>query len=117
MRATVFKDFRLYCSHSVAAFGTEHKCNRNHGHTFRIRVEVTCPVNAHNGIAIPFHEIEDAWEKTGAKLDHTCLNDTLGENATTEFLAMWLKSKLEHELNQTIAITVQETETSGVILT
>lgn len=110
----VFKEFRLYCAHSVQSFGPDHKCSRKHGHTYKIRVEVGGVIDAKSNILIPFDEIEAAWSKVGAPLDHTDLNDALGPNATTEILAIFLQGQLSVELRRSVSVCVQETETSGV---
>lgn len=110
----VFKEFRLYCAHSVQAFGPDHKCARKHGHTYKIRVEVEGVIDAKSNILIPFDAIEAAWRKVGEPLDHTDLNDKFGSNATTELLAIFLQGQLSVELRRSVNVCVQETESSGV---
>lgn len=112
----VFKDFRLYCAHSVQSFGPEHKCSRVHGHCYRVRVEVQSKMHPRTCIAISFDDIETAWLKVAGHLDHSNLNDTFGPNATTEVLAEYLHKALCVELKSSIRLTVQETESSGVIV-
>lgn len=112
----VFKEFRLYCCHSVTAFGPNHKCCRKHGHTYKIRVEVECNVDPATMISMPFEQLEKAWQTTGEPLDHTDLNDTFGPNATTEVLAIFLQGQLSFHLQKPVNVIVQETESSGVII-
>lgn len=112
----VFKEFRLYCCHSVTAFGSDHKCSRKHGHTYKIRVEVECELDPKTMIAIPFEQIEEAWQKKCGDLDHTDLNDKFGPNATTEVLAMFIQGQMSFEVQKPVNVIVQETESSGVVI-
>jgi 6-pyruvoyltetrahydropterin/6-carboxytetrahydropterin synthase len=113
---SVFKEFRLYCAHSVQSFGEEHKCSRKHGHCYKIRIEVHKHVDPKTFIAIPFDEIEKAWKKVGEPLDHTDLNGKFGPNATTEVLAMYLHGQMGMALGHKCSIEVRETESSGVVV-
>ena len=112
----VFKEFRLYCAHSVQSFGEEHKCSRKHGHCYKIRIEVHKHVDAKSNISIPFDDIESAWDTVGQPLDHTDLNDKFGPNATTEVLAMYLHGQMCVALGYPCSIEVRETESSGVVI-
>lgn len=113
---TVFKEFRLYCAHSVQSFGVDHKCSRKHGHCYKVRIEVHRYVDTATNISIPFDEIEKAWRKVGEPLDHTDLNDKFGPNATTELLAIYLHGQMGVTLGYECSIEVKETESSGVII-
>lgn len=66
------------------------KCSRLHGHTYRIDVSVTGPLNQ-NGIVIDFGEIKSTAAQVISPLDHTLLNDTL-DNPTAERLALHILS-------------------------
>lgn len=112
---SVFKEFRLYCAHSVQSFGADHRCARKHGHCYKIRVEVHSYVDPKTNVCIPFDDIEAAWEKVGAPLDHTDLNERWA-NPTTEVLAMYLHGQLGVALGYPCSIEVRETETSGVVI-
>lgn len=112
----VFKEFRLYCAHSVQSFGNQHKCSRKHGHCYKVRVEVYKPIDHSTNIAISFDDIEQAWIAIGAPLDHTDLNDKFGDNPTTEVLAVYLHGGLQEAIGHPVSIEVRETESSGVVI-
>ena len=112
----VFKEFRLYCAHSVQSFGVDHKCSRKHGHCYKVRVEVHKYVEPSTNIALPFDDIEAAWKKVGEPLDHTDLNEKFGANPTTEVLAMYLHGQMGMALGHKCSIEVRETESSGVVI-
>lgn len=116
MTVSVFKEFRLYCAHSVLAFGENHKCARKHGHTIRVRVCVLAEVSEHTGISVAFSDIEAAWDASVAHLDHTDLNDTFGDNPTAEVLALYIQQQMQKCLNLPCDVELKETETSGVIV-
>ena len=112
----VWKEFRLYCAHSIRSFGENHKCAALHGHTYKIRVEVHCDIDPTTNISMPFDDIEAAWQECGGIYDHTNLNDSLCPNPTTEALAMQLQGQLTVAIGKPVTITVQETESSGVTI-
>lgn len=112
----VFKEFRLYCAHSVQVFGDGHKCSRKHGHCYKVRVEVHKYVEPETNIAIPFDDIESAWQQVGEPLDHTDLNEKFGPDPTTELLAMYLHGQLQMVIGHKVSVEVRETESSGVMI-
>ena len=70
------------------------KCSRLHGHTYRLEVSVTGPLDS-NGVVIDFGDIK----KTVAAavldpLDHTLLNNTI-DNPTAERLALHILGELQ----------------------
>jgi 6-pyruvoyltetrahydropterin/6-carboxytetrahydropterin synthase len=111
----VFKEFVLYCAHSLNIFGDEHKCARKHGHSYKIKIGVYGNTNPTTNIVIPFDEIESAWLKIGKPLDHTDLDDKF-PTPTTECLAMYLQGQLNVELRRPVSVEVRETESSGVYI-
>lgn len=114
---TVFKEFVLYCAHRVAAFGVNHKCNRIHGHSYQVRVEVDREVGD-DWVSIAFDGIEHAWNRTCKPLDHTLLNDDpdIGEHATVERLAFVIKQRMDRALEANCFVTVRETQSAGVTI-
>ena len=114
-RVEVFKDFTLHACHRVGTFPEGHPCRNMHGHTYHVRVVVGGPVPVDTGLLVPFEDIRTAWDLTGAKLDHGCLNDTLGEMATCELLAVYLIAQLAHHLPGIVRVEVNETGTAGAI--
>jgi len=73
------------------------KCERVHGHTYRLEVEVEKNVAA-DGMVMDFNKIKEAVKNAVVdKLDHTSLNDLL-ENPTAENIAEWIWEQLEEKL-------------------
>ena len=112
----IFKTFTLECAHRLPNVPAGHKCARMHGHSFRIDVHVSGPVDAHSGWVMDFADLRTAFQPLFERLDHRCLNDVAGlENPTSENLAKWVWRELRPGLPQLTKITVHETCTSGCV--
>ena len=56
-----------------------------HGHSYRVELQVSGPVDPATGWLIDFAVIDDAWEGLFRRLDHHTLNEVPGlENSTCE---------------------------------
>lgn len=87
-----------------------HKCERLHGHSFRIEVAVAGPVDPKTGWFIDFGVVYDAWQPLHSTLDHNYLNEVEGlENPTSENLARWIWDRLKAKLPSLARVTVFET--------
>lgn len=106
----IFKTFALECAHRLPNVPAGHKCARMHGHSFRVEVHVSGPVDANSGWVMDFADVRDAFEPLFKRLDHRCLNDVPGlENPTSEILAHWLWQRLTTLVPYLAAITIHET--------
>ena len=112
----LFADFTFEAAHRLPNVASEHKCARLHGHSFRVRVTVTGPVDPKLGWVIDFADVKQAFAPLHAQLDHYYLNEIKGlENPTSEVLAMWLWRRLKPTLPMLSAVEVRETCTVGCI--
>jgi 6-pyruvoyltetrahydropterin/6-carboxytetrahydropterin synthase len=110
------RDVTFEAAHRLPHVPDGHKCARLHGHSFRIRLVVRGPVDAHTGWLMDFGDIKAAWAPFDAQLDHYYLNDIAGlENPTSEVLAKWIWDRLIVTLPQLSAIQVHETCNSGCV--
>lgn len=110
----VFKDFKFEAAHRLPEVPAGHKCERLHGHSFRVRVRCRGPVGERTGWVRDFADLATAWLPLHALLDHRYLNDVEGlENPTSERLATWIWGRLAPQLPDLAAVTVRETCTSG----
>lgn len=113
-RMDIFKIFTLESAHRLPNVPSGHKCARVHGHSFRIELHVSGPVDAHFGWVVDFAEIKAAFAPIYEQLDHHYLNDVPGlENPTSEHLASWIWTKLKPRLSLLSKVVVHETCTSG----
>ncbi len=104
----------LECAHRLPNVPEGHKCARVHGHSFRVEIHVSGPVDPTLGWVLDFADLKAAFEPLFQRLDHRYLNDVPGlENPTSEHLARWIWRELEPRLPQLSMIVVHETCTSG----
>lgn len=110
----IFKTFTLESAHRLPNVPDGHKCARVHGHSFRVEIHVSGPVDARSGWVMDFADIRTAFDPLFQRLDHRYLNDVPGlENPTSENLARWIWRELEPSLPQLSRVVVHETCTSG----
>jgi 6-pyruvoyltetrahydropterin/6-carboxytetrahydropterin synthase len=110
----IFQSFRIEASHSLPNMPDEHPCKRLHGHSYRVEIHVSGPVDAESGWVMDFAELEQAFRPLMKKLDHAHLNEIEGlQNPTCENLAQWIWQRLRPSLPGLSRIVINETETSG----
>jgi 6-pyruvoyltetrahydropterin/6-carboxytetrahydropterin synthase len=110
----IFKAFTLESAHRLPNVPAGHKCARVHGHSFRVEIHVSGPVDEHLGWVMDFADVKAAFDPLYRQLDHHYLNDVPGlENPTSENLAKWIWQQLKPALPQLSAVVVHETCTSG----
>lgn len=103
-------EFRFEAAHKLPKVPQGHKCQRLHGHSFKVELAIAGPVNPDTGWFIDFGEMFAVWEPLHAQLDHNYLNDIAGlENPTSENLAKWIWDKVKPKLVSLDQVTVFET--------
>lgn len=108
----VFKEFTFDAAHYLPNVPVGHKCSRLHGHTYRIRIGVSGQIDRHTGFVIDFGDLKAAVKPVIDMLDHTLINDTIG-NPTCENLAEFLWAAIG--VDNLSFVEVWETPTSGCI--
>ena len=110
----IAKEFTFDSAHFLKDY--HGKCERLHGHTYRMRVTVEGDVKP-NGLVMDFAEIKRIVnEKVVDKWDHNNINDTL-EHASAENMCIWAWEQLKTELPQLVEIRIWETPTSFAVYT
>lgn len=108
------KSFRFEAAHRLPNVPADHKCARLHGHSFRVEVTVSGPLDPHLGWVMDFAEVGDAVKPVMAELDHYYLNEIPGlENPTSEIIARWIWDRIADALPLLSSVTVQETCTAS----
>lgn len=78
----------------------EGKCERLHGHTWKVQVTLQGKKLDKRGILIDFREVKKLVKKSIDKLDHQYLNEVLKNMApTTENIAKFLFKELEKKID------------------
>ncbi|MCO4098713.1 MAG: 6-carboxytetrahydropterin synthase QueD [Gemmatimonas sp.] len=110
----LYKEFTVEAAHRLPNVPAGHKCARLHGHSFRIEIRVSGPLDPTMGWVMDFADIKAAFRPIYDQLDHHYLNDVPGlENPTSEVLAVWIWERLRPTLPLLSAVVVRETCTSG----
>lgn len=109
----VSKEFVFDAAHNLPNYGG--KCERLHGHTYRLQVTVEAPVDPETGIACDFSRIGDVVKREViARLDHTYLNETIPAS-TAENVAVWIWARVQEKIPaQLVEVKLWETPTSWV---
>lgn len=110
MKVRLLKEYRFEAAHRLPNVPAGHKCQRLHGHSFKIELGISGPVDDSTGWLIDFGTIDDVWRPLYDTLDHHYLNEVPGlENPTSEILARWLWDRLKPALPELCRVTVYET--------
>ncbi len=112
----VFKEFRFEAGHRLIGVAPDHKCARQHGHSYLVRVTCEGSVHPRSGMVIDYADIATLFEeRVGRILDHQNLNGIRGlENSTSEVLAKWIWDQLDPGL-PLVEVLVRETATAGAV--
>jgi len=112
----IFKEFTFEAAHRLPHVPEGHKCSRLHGHSYRIEVWLSGALDLKLGWLMDFADLKAAFEPLRLQLDHYYLNEVAGlENPTSEVLAEWIYTRLEHTLPLLEKVLVSETCTSAAI--
>ncbi len=100
------------------------KCERLHGHNWRVEVYVKAQRLNEIGIAIDFQDLKKETKNIINQLDHTFINDVFPFteiNPSSENIAKWIFECLSKKLNgkdiKLSKITVWESETAAASYT
>jgi len=100
--------------------GYRGKCERLHGHNWKVQVHVVAEKLNEIDIAIDFHEIKRLTNEVISSLDHNILNEVFPfteKNPSSENIAKWiydsLRKKVDSENVHLSSVTVWESDTSS----
>ena len=104
----IFKEFTFESAHRLPHVPEGHKCGRLHGHSFKVGLHLTGPLDPHTGWIRDFAEVKAIFKPIYDQLDHNYLNDIPGlENPTSEVIAKWIWDQVKPlmpELSNALAI-------------
>ncbi len=110
----IFKEFTFEAAHRLPHVPEGHKCSRLHGHSFKVEIHVSGPLEPRLEWVLDFADIKAAFEPLWKQLDHNYLNEIPGlENPTSEVIARWIWKNLVSTLPGLSRIVVRETCTTG----
>ncbi|MFF4180394.1 6-pyruvoyl tetrahydropterin synthase family protein [Streptomyces sp. NPDC001750] len=114
---TIGKRFGFEAGHRLAGLPSEHKCARQHGHSYEVEVILTAPALEEPGFVTDFGALAPFKEFLDTELDHRNLHEILSFEPTSErlaqFLAGWFIQNLQPKIHgRLIAVLVRETTSS-----
>ena len=100
--------------------GYQGRCERLHGHNWRVNVSVEAERLNEIGLAMDFKDLKDVTNEFLAQLEHTFVNEIFPFtelNPSSENIAKWLYDGLSKKLNdgnlRISTITVWESDTAS----
>ena len=100
--------------------GYKGKCERLHGHNWKVQISVTAERLNEIDLAIDFHELKKIANEVISPLDHAFLNDIFPfteKNPSSENVAKWIFESLKKKINddniRVSAVTVWESDTAS----
>jgi len=112
----LFRIFYLQCARRLPGLPDSHPCSRLHGHSFKVKITLRGALDPQLGWVMDLGEVDAAWQRVHAQLDHRYLNDIAGlENPTSENLAIWLWQALQTPLPQLFTLSVMEGQDMGCV--
>jgi len=88
------RSFRFEAAHFLPKVPDGHRCRNLHGHTYRVDVVVSGPLDG-RGFVLDYAEIDDQVLPVLKRIDHRLLNEVEGlENPTAEIIARWLIERI-----------------------
>lgn len=114
---TIGKTFAFEAGHRLPGLPPEHKCSRQHGHSYEVEVILTAPTLEGPGFVTDFGALAPFKAFLDTELDHRNLHEILPFEPTSErlaqFLAGWVIQNLELKISgRLIAVLVRETTSS-----
>lgn len=110
MKVRLVREYRFEAAHRLPNVPEGHKCQRLHGHSFKVELAIAGPVDAHTGWFIDYGDLDELWQPLHDLLDHHYLNEVPGlENPTSEILARWVWDRIKPKLDALVRVTVHET--------
>ncbi|MER7540711.1 6-carboxytetrahydropterin synthase [Streptomyces sp. NPDC097704] len=114
---TIGKRFGFEAGHRLPGLPPEHKCSRQHGHSYEVEVILTAPALEEPGFVTDFGALAPFKTFLDTELDHHNLHEALAFEPTSEhlarFLAGWFLEYVQPEISgRLVAVLVRETASS-----
>lgn len=107
-------DFTFVAAQRLPNVGASHMAARLHGHSFKLRVTLTAPVDAAMGWIMDPADLRATVGAVLAEIDHRYLNDLPGlANPSTENLCRYLAGRLDGRLPGRVRVELWENQAVG----
>jgi 6-pyruvoyltetrahydropterin/6-carboxytetrahydropterin synthase len=106
--ATISRSYTFEAAHHLPSLPPMHKCRRMHGHSYKVDVRISGPVDEAGLVyGIEFGRLDIVMEPIVNSVDHNCWNDKL-ETPTVENIAGYLAQILCEALQVPVTVRVHE---------
>ncbi|MFH8894574.1 6-carboxytetrahydropterin synthase [Streptomyces sp. NPDC017949] len=114
---TIGKTFDFEAGHRLPSLPTDHKCNRQHGHSYQVEVILTGSSLNGPGFVTDFADLAPFKKFLDSELEHQNLHKVLPFEPTSEllaqFLAGWFVQNVQPGISgKLVAVRVRETARS-----
>ncbi|KIF04743.1 6-pyruvoyl tetrahydropterin synthase [Streptomyces sp. RSD-27] len=114
---TIGKTFDFEAGHRLPSLPPDHKCNRQHGHSYQVEVILTGSSLDGPGFVTDFADLAPFKKFLDAELEHQNLHEVLPFEPTSEllarFLAGWFVQNVQPVIaGKLVAVRVRETARS-----
>ncbi|MEV4320606.1 6-carboxytetrahydropterin synthase [Microbispora rosea] len=114
---TIGKLFDFEAGHRLPSLAPEHKCSRQHGHSYEVELILTAAALEGPGFVTDFGDLAPFRRFLDTELDHHNLHEIMPVEPTSEhlaqFLAGWFIQNVEPGIpGRLVAVQVRETEHS-----
>jgi 6-pyruvoyltetrahydropterin/6-carboxytetrahydropterin synthase len=114
---TIGKKFGFEAGHRLPGLPPEHRCSRQHGHSYEVEVILTAHSLEEPGFVTDFGALAPFKKFLDTELDHYNLHEVLPVEPTSErlaqFLAGWFSQNLQPTIpGRLVAVLVRETGSS-----
>jgi 6-pyruvoyltetrahydropterin/6-carboxytetrahydropterin synthase len=100
--------------------GYKGKCEKLHGHNWKVQVSVSAERLNEIDLAMDFHDLKRITREVVSPLDHALLNDVFPfteKNPSSENIAKWIYESIKKKINddnvRVSAVTVWESDTAS----
>lgn len=111
MKETVTKEWIFHAAHRDVTAPEGDQCGRLHGHSYRLKVEVTGKTDK-RGMVLHGDLLKQIYaEKIEPHVEHRFLNETLHFNPVMEALAAWACAQFKDAVGKDYQVCVELWET------
>lgn len=109
---TITKQFKFEAAHRLENLPKDHKCSRDHGHSFRVEIVVEAGKLDKRGFVADYAEFDFLKRYINDYLDHRDLNQVFNFQTSAENLARHIFDWCKVRLPQVCCIRVSETQST-----
>lgn len=108
----ISKQFKFEAAHRLDNLPSNHKCSRDHGHSYRVEIIAESEKLDKRGFILDYAEFDFLKMYINDFLDHRDLNEIVDFQTSAENLARFIFDRCKFRLPQVCCIKVSETQST-----